>query len=505
MTRALRPLHALAHPLWWVAVIVLVVNDHLQKAALPDLGLLTGKLSDVAGLIVAPMLLAVLLRARSRSAVAACHLVTGAVFAAINVSALAAGWFEMATALSPWPWAIMVDPTDLLALPALLLSWQVLGAAARQDANAARQRFATASVLPAALACMATSPTEPPIDPPPPGFGSFEAELLIGNDTPREQVVRIRPLKETVRVDCDAARAATGFAFTRALFGPARSFIVQANGLVPVFGSPSSVEASVAGCRVFLVDGSDFDTRLLFWMANEFPTQFIQGNARTTGNDRIIRVTGDVRGEARWDDAHRAVHPPPGAAQSPEAACGLGGAKRTLDWTTPVPVGTWTITSTTSSPDGCHGLELERSGRWFLCLGDADLPFGVGDRVEIRSKSTGAAGKAVQGLALTSSTASVLVAKGDDLVEVDEGIALAGPEVAADCPRAHTACGGYAKPLSVSLTDGTDLMPGEEASIAGGVLWLLRAYELAVVDTECHEGRMPRERIIESVFVKNEG
>ena len=48
---------ALAHPGFVLALVVLVLNDHVLKQAYP--GMLTGKLSDVAGLVVAPLLLAV--------------------------------------------------------------------------------------------------------------------------------------------------------------------------------------------------------------------------------------------------------------------------------------------------------------------------------------------------------------------------------------------------------------------------------------------------------------
>ncbi|GAA3121815.1 hypothetical protein GCM10020001_047700 [Nonomuraea salmonea] len=42
----------LCHPVTVAGVLVLLVNDHLLKAAFP--GVVTGKLSDVAGLLVAP-------------------------------------------------------------------------------------------------------------------------------------------------------------------------------------------------------------------------------------------------------------------------------------------------------------------------------------------------------------------------------------------------------------------------------------------------------------------
>lgn len=133
------------------AVAVLVLNDHWWKRAYPSL--LTGKLSDVAGLVFFPLLLQALweiARARtgaawgpSRRALIVAVLATGAVFA------LAKTWPPMnalvrhADAALRWPlraaWsvargapapglgrtALVLDPTDLLALPALLLALRI--------------------------------------------------------------------------------------------------------------------------------------------------------------------------------------------------------------------------------------------------------------------------------------------------------------------------------------------------------------------------------------------
>ena len=45
--------HALSHPVALAAVVVLLLNDHVLKAKYP--GFITGKLSDFAGMIVAPL------------------------------------------------------------------------------------------------------------------------------------------------------------------------------------------------------------------------------------------------------------------------------------------------------------------------------------------------------------------------------------------------------------------------------------------------------------------
>ncbi|MEM6790471.1 MAG: DUF4215 domain-containing protein [Myxococcota bacterium] len=153
------PERALVHPVWWMALAVLAFNDHVLKGSglLPDV--VTGKLSDVAGLIVAPLLFATVVRARGRRAMAACHLAVGAVFAAIQVSApAAAGWSALMGAFG-FPWVIVSDPTDLLALPALGVSWWVLvpttSAASPMWVRRGAERLSAALGL---VCCIATSP-----------------------------------------------------------------------------------------------------------------------------------------------------------------------------------------------------------------------------------------------------------------------------------------------------------------------------------------------------------
>ena len=90
---SLRPQQALLHPAWLGALAVLVLNDHVLKGADLLPGLVTGKLSDLAGLVVAPVLLAVLLRVRTERGLLRATIATGLVFAALQLSAgFAAGW-----------------------------------------------------------------------------------------------------------------------------------------------------------------------------------------------------------------------------------------------------------------------------------------------------------------------------------------------------------------------------------------------------------------------------
>lgn len=109
---------ALADPRFLAATAVLIVNDHWAKAAFGNW--LTGKLSDVAGLVVAGVLVAVAARTERRSRVGVA--VVGGWFAAMKlVPAVAAATVTLADAVLPWSNAIVVDPTDLIALAALFL------------------------------------------------------------------------------------------------------------------------------------------------------------------------------------------------------------------------------------------------------------------------------------------------------------------------------------------------------------------------------------------------
>jgi hypothetical protein len=135
---------ALLHPLSLASLGVLVLNDHVLKAAWP--GLLTGKLSDAAGLVVFPIFLHSLLeialriarlsleRVR-RGAILACSAVTAAGFALVKSSGWANELFRAGLgALQCLPRAVsggdpfacharvVCDATDLWCLPFALVA-----------------------------------------------------------------------------------------------------------------------------------------------------------------------------------------------------------------------------------------------------------------------------------------------------------------------------------------------------------------------------------------------
>ncbi|MDC3956717.1 hypothetical protein [Polyangium jinanense] len=156
-----RPARALAHPAWWVALAVLAVNDHVLKGSSLVPGLVTGKLSDAAGLFLAPALLATLVRARRRRAVIGCHVAVAVVFAALELSGgLAAAWDAALGALG-LPFQTWADPTDLFALPFVAIGYRVLTPSMREvRADNPRRPLRPIELLAAAVGlvfCMATS------------------------------------------------------------------------------------------------------------------------------------------------------------------------------------------------------------------------------------------------------------------------------------------------------------------------------------------------------------
>lgn len=123
---------ALAHPIALLAIAVLAFNDHVLKVRAP--GIVSGKLSDVAGMICFPLLLAFaidLVRRRdSRRTIAGAVIATAVAFAAIKTLAPAAELYRVGLGLAQWPFRALAglpfapvhltrDPTDLVALSAL--------------------------------------------------------------------------------------------------------------------------------------------------------------------------------------------------------------------------------------------------------------------------------------------------------------------------------------------------------------------------------------------------
>jgi hypothetical protein len=116
----------LSHPVTAVATGLLLLNDHVLKIVWP--GWVTGKLSDVAGLVMAPPLLGVVIAvvAPRLGPVLRPALAVGLVgvgFVAVKGFEPAAAWASAWWSVVNGPSVIRSDVTDLLAVPALGIAW----------------------------------------------------------------------------------------------------------------------------------------------------------------------------------------------------------------------------------------------------------------------------------------------------------------------------------------------------------------------------------------------
>jgi hypothetical protein len=112
------------HPLPIAAIALTALNDHLLKLGglLPPI--VTGKLSDFAGLFFFPIAVVTAARAarrrlgwsRDERTPAIVALATGIVFAASKLSPAICRWLSAAFIVAP-------DPTDLVALPSIAAAW----------------------------------------------------------------------------------------------------------------------------------------------------------------------------------------------------------------------------------------------------------------------------------------------------------------------------------------------------------------------------------------------
>jgi hypothetical protein len=242
--------------IWWVALGVLVLNDHALKHAGLLPGWLTGKLSDVAGLIVAPVLAARLARARTLHGRALAFAAVVLPFCAVKLSQAAAGALVAALGAIGIRWRLWSDPTDLVALAAVPMAWHAAQAPAAKDATPFRRRRAAGAgpVILGALACLATSI---------PIHGFFSSAFLVNMTLqPRE----VRLYRARGPLDC-AAVAATPATALASAFDPELCVPLAVGGVMPLdrnwyLSVPNGIDPP---CDAVIIRVADLPDTLLTW------------------------------------------------------------------------------------------------------------------------------------------------------------------------------------------------------------------------------------------------
>lgn len=450
------PTDALRSPVFFLALAVLVVNDHALKGAGVLPGWLTGKLSDFAWLVVAPVALATLLGVRRRLTAA---LVVGgisALFVATELSqALADEVAALATALGQ-PTRLWADPTDLLALSVLPLTWHLLRgpAAVERPWPAARAAFERVALGAAIFASVATSP------PPPPAPTTWATSAYVANTTADPIAVRVR--FAAADLDCSLLRSIDlADAVSRDLFDTGITFRLLPQETVPIEpqaatfaatgGPPGATPMPANPCDLVLLstDGAPDTIVLVSGARGTAPTTLGSGAVDTVGPGRRVDVAARADGTLGFGVGAEL----PSALldeRTPPSDCAL--ARPTFAHSVGRRTGTFTLLSTTVGADGCTAAAVRdgagASRTFFFCVPEAYFPFLPGDELTL---TNGAVGTSVRGPA---GTLAILDAETTSLDAVPFTLTAAAHET---CTGTRLGCGAYVLPreVEVDVTSGT--------------------------------------------------
>jgi hypothetical protein len=253
--------------MFWGALLALVLNDHWLKGAGLLPGWLTGKLSDFAGLIVAPILLATLARARTLHSRLACWALVAGSFAAIKLLPAAARGVEHFTRWVGFGWRIWSDPSDLIALSVLPLGWWVLRSGV-DPARSARYGWwlERLAAMVAMLACVATSRE------------SYVMQTSVAVVNTTHDAVKLQVFRPSTALDCDAVVTNPMTSLTAGDFAFEACFTLE-----PLEPVPLDLDWSAHGdwkprkppagsdrvCDAVLLRAPGLDDTVLFW--NDVP------------------------------------------------------------------------------------------------------------------------------------------------------------------------------------------------------------------------------------------
>ncbi len=536
---------AVTHPAWILAVFVLLVNDHVIKPA-ALLEPLAGKLSDVAGLFLFPVLLATLIGVRTRRGLWLTGGAVAAVFATINVSPTIAAGFDRLISLVV-PFATTVDPTDLVALLAIPIGLAFFEPLMMTTHVQRRRRaLEAAAVTVGALASMATSsPCEEC------GQVTQWSQVSILNKTNELQILRIRSLRDGIRLNCELVQADPNAYLADGAFNPPESWFVQSGQEIPINGGGGNT------CAVALVESDTTPDVLVMWQS-DLPTKSYAFDAdvpreipadgqtlvldadysrspeaemhewRQRGDcgdradlcgDEFLAPLATIPTDARyfWRSQHtEPLHFPrsnaiQGTIRNEPEQCVAPTAADGLAWEPP-PGGELYAVDVREGRDGCHEILLSTTPEfddesqpdaWWLCapiasirsiVPEADRPKRV--VIAVRNDRTRAAGGfqsleiSVFTLGETTSLDTIYIVRGYGLpAEADFDYRFVTVD---GCEPREGDCGQMALPVQVDLTSYDETLRAGESISVGDVqpreIHIVRAEARPVVDTTCAVG-----------------
>lgn len=418
------------------ALALLVVNDHVLKGsgALP--GWMTGKLSDLAGLVVAPALAVWVLRPRSRGMRALVFALPVVPFALSNLLPGVARGLEQVMAFAHW--RIWSDPSDLIALVVLPLAWRV--ATHRPELRVPRLVTRSALVV-AALACVATSA---------PGDPFYNASAVLVNHTGEAVDVRVRHLGE-VSLDCTAiGEGEAALALAPELFTEAVTYTIEVDAVTPLDAiTDTRIDAT---CRAAIVEVDGLEPQLLFWRGAQqwTDTSFPEGGWLP---DHAVRLTLDDTGRPVLTPRSASVEQMPTLDRIDEARCPH--AADALQWSGDMS-GSVTLAEVALAAGGCTRLVAEVGTSLHVCAPSWALPFEAGDRLSVTRISNQ--------LHLWADHAQLTITHRLEAAETWATMLPATSE--SECLADRTSCGAYVRTEPWQAAPGMEpLYPGQSAEL----------------------------------------
>jgi hypothetical protein len=463
------PTKSIAHPLWSLSLMVLLANDHLLKGAGVLPSWVTGKLSDLAGYFLFPSLLAVILRVQTRRGLILCHLATVAL---LLLTELSPGFCQLVLAVSGhrlWP-----DPTDLVALVAIGLSWHILARLALlpEPQRQVSERRNKALVFIGAVASVATSPSRP-IDEP--VSWAQPAEVYVLSNRGQSVQVRLSAPRDGVLFDCESAMKNPQSLFSESQFSVVNHVTLRHNDALPLL---NPADRGSSACQVFLLAVEGSPQQIVAWRTGTFTV----GNAVGQAGGRILILQTELNAPDGL------LWPAPTESATPTtAACAGSDPGTEPTWSLIVPQsGPYTLRSVSKGGDGCSVLTLLKGSvetRFTVCSDPVDLPFVAGDAVSFRGTADGSDGLVIEGQSAGKTVTMTLVRRAYDLPAVS---------LTPACSPVRRACGaGEAVAMSVPTVLGSSrpLSRGEADVQSSGStqvrVTMLRAENVRLTDSAC--------------------
>jgi hypothetical protein len=458
----------LRQPALWVAVAVLVVNDHILKGSGWVPGVITGKLSDFAWLVVAPVILAALFRLRDRAHHALVLAFFVGLFGITELSQSAADAISRWAAQLHIPCRLWADPTDLIALSVLPLTWHLmaqLGTAHRSHAriDGALGRLALGLGI---FASIATTEPGPP---------TWTTGAYVVNRSGAGLDVRVR--WTTAAIDCDVLEGVDlTAAVSGMIFDEAITYRLALDETVPLErvdpSTPTATPFSTGECQLAMVAIDGAPDTIVLVPPDALPVLVTQGEALDVP-DRAVTITlrapgfditvGSGLSSGIRDDRMRvsACESRPAFAVSTTMR---DGAEQV-------------IASVEVGGDGCTTIRTTDGERTFLCVPEEMVPFREGE--PFRSLSGDRFVGATHRLEVGHVEGSTFTSVGPFT------LSLGDPSM---CGGERTACGAFVVPVEVAILGGTSERSGFAVSGAASIA-IGRSERVGIAPSTCDLAR----------------